>query len=57
MENKGLCISCNSDKTCVFPRRFPVLHCEEYSDYVNHRYAVKTKLRNTSYSEQLTEEE
>gem|GEM_PF-1630599 len=33
MENKGLCVSCVSDKTCMFNRKFPVLQCEEFSDF------------------------
>jgi len=32
MPNKGLCLTCIYDKTCVFLRRFPVLHCEEFND-------------------------
>ena len=31
MLNKGLCMTCAYDKTCIFLRRFPVLHCEEFS--------------------------
>lgn len=31
MANKGLCITCDYDKTCTFSRRFPVLQCEEFS--------------------------
>jgi len=31
MQNKGLCVTCNHDKTCSFSRRFPVLQCEEFS--------------------------
>jgi len=33
MEKKGLCITCVHDKDCTFPRKFPVLQCEEFSDY------------------------
>lgn len=32
MENKGLCLTCTNDKDCIFPRIFPVLECEEFSD-------------------------
>ena len=32
MQNKGLCVTCSYDETCSFPRRFPVLQCEEFSD-------------------------
>jgi len=30
MENKGLCSSCVHDADCSFPRKFPVLQCEEF---------------------------
>ena len=30
---RGICTICVSDKQCSFPRKFPVLECEEYSDY------------------------
>ncbi len=30
MESKGLCITCVHDKTCSFPRKFPVIQCEEF---------------------------
>jgi len=33
MENKGLCVTCVNDKDCTFSRKFPVLQCEEFSDY------------------------
>jgi len=33
MENKGLCLTCVFDKKCIFFRKFPVLQCEEFSDY------------------------
>jgi hypothetical protein len=32
MENKGLCVTCVSDKDCTFPRKFPVIQCQEFSD-------------------------
>lgn len=32
MENKGLCMTCNNDKHCTFPRKFPVLDCEEFTN-------------------------
>jgi len=31
MVEKGLCITCESDKSCTFPRTFPVLQCEEFT--------------------------
>lgn len=33
MEKKGLCVTCVEDKNCAFPRRFPVLHCEEFTNH------------------------
>jgi len=31
MEEKGLCCNCTHDNSCTFMRKFPVLHCEEFS--------------------------
>ena len=33
MENKGLCGTCANDEDCNFRREFPVLQCEEFTDY------------------------
>lgn len=33
MEKKGLCDTCVNDKGCTFPKKFPVLECEEFDDY------------------------
>ncbi len=30
MQRKGLCLNCVNDETCTFPRRFPVVNCQEY---------------------------
>jgi hypothetical protein len=30
MVKKGLCITCVHDSDCSFPRKFPVLQCEEF---------------------------
>ena len=30
MVNKGICETCIYDNWCVFPRKFPVLQCEEF---------------------------
>jgi len=30
MQNKGLCISCGNDNSCIFQVSFPVLQCEEF---------------------------
>jgi len=32
MQTKGLCTNCVNDKTCTFPRRFPVWQCEEFEE-------------------------
>jgi len=31
-KKKGLCSTCEHDKDCAFPRKFPVWECEEFSD-------------------------
>jgi hypothetical protein len=28
---KGLCSTCANDKTCTFPRKFPVIQCVEFT--------------------------
>lgn len=33
MGKKGLCVTCVNDKDCTFSRKFPILQCEEFSDY------------------------
>ena len=30
MQQKGLCLNCVNDDICTFPRKFPVVNCEEY---------------------------
>jgi len=35
MEKKGLCVTCENDKGCTFPRKFPVWQCEEFSSENN----------------------
>ncbi len=59
MGNKGLCITCLFDKGCVFPRKTPVLFCEEFSDYQQRvkaaNYCCDAKSR-TNCSEQETAE-
>ena len=30
MSNKGLCISCGNEKSCIFVKHLPVLECEEF---------------------------
>jgi len=33
MEKKGLCSACVNGKGCTFPRRFPIVQCEEFSGF------------------------
>ena len=33
MARKGLCSTCVNEKGCTFPRKFPVLQCEEFTGY------------------------
>jgi len=32
MLNKGLCSTCASDASCTFPRKFPLVFCEEFGN-------------------------
>ena len=52
MEKKGLCITCANDKTCTFPRKFPVWQCEEFSNG-NH---VSTRFRQTKVTRVIHDE-
>ncbi|MEJ2354974.1 MAG: hypothetical protein P8Y62_03630, partial [candidate division WOR-3 bacterium] len=55
MDKKGLCVTCSHDKDCDFPRKFPVLQCEELNGD-NHDSTQKTEIksRNQEYSNQST---
>jgi hypothetical protein len=33
MKNRELCSTCINDRGCTFPRRFPILQCEEFDGY------------------------
>lgn len=58
MENRGLCNTCVSEKGCVFPRKFPVLQCEEFSNYFTcAKVARHTKSKATVSSSEATEAE
>ncbi|MDD4981072.1 MAG: hypothetical protein PHC54_07460 [Candidatus Omnitrophica bacterium] len=54
MGKKGLCETCLSDTKCIFQAKFPVLQCEEFSDYQpkakgnNSNTAKRNKQRETS---------
>ena len=64
MEKKGLCITCVHDRDCTFPRKFPVLQCEEFSDSGPEgrnkqtrlpRCGIRTKLRSAAQEETIAE--
>ena len=38
MEKKGLCDTCDNDKSCIFQSSFPILQCEEFTS-LNHEVA------------------
>jgi hypothetical protein len=48
MKEKGLCVTCIHDNSCTFVRKFPVLHCEEFSIKSNKKEfkKVKAKIKN-----------
>jgi hypothetical protein len=55
MQRKGLCITCINDKTCTFPRRFPVIQCEEFTGYDPRPTKVKTgRLSKMRFNEEFT---
>ncbi len=55
MEKKGLCITCINDKECTFPRRFPVIQCEEFTGYEPRVIKVKTgRLKKMQFDEEST---
>ncbi|MBU1062064.1 MAG: hypothetical protein KJ957_02015 [Candidatus Omnitrophica bacterium] len=35
MENKGLCMTCVEDIKCSFLKQFPVIYCEEFTDFIS----------------------
>ncbi|MFC1666964.1 hypothetical protein ACFL0P_03750 [Candidatus Omnitrophota bacterium] len=35
VENKGLCMSCLEEKKCNFLKRFPIIYCEEFTDFIS----------------------
>lgn len=49
MEKKGLCSTCIYDKECTFPRKFPVLQCEEFIGFkpkpTNWKKAERKKMK------------
>ncbi len=46
MEKKGLCDTCVNDKGCTFPRKFPVLECEEFDNcQLTHKKSKKDTIK------------
>jgi hypothetical protein len=43
MLNKGLCLSCDNEKGCIFAKRFPVLECEEFSQGKKEKTTAKKR--------------
>ena len=43
MEKKGLCSTCLHEKYCTFPRRFPVLQCDEFDGFESSPIKEKDK--------------
>jgi len=43
MKNKGLCITCVNDKGCTLSRKFPVLQCEEFTNYESRPLKAKRR--------------
>jgi len=50
MIKKGLCSICIEDKTCTFPRQFPVLQCEEYR--IDKYNPNKTEIGDSQYEKE-----
>ena len=59
MEKKGLCITCANDKTCIFPRKFPVWQCEEFSEYVTKAETkqIEIKKKKSKITDEITSKE
>lgn len=59
MVRKGLCISCVNDKTCAFPRKFPVWQCEEFSDFVSLKPTKRREVKKerSKTADEITPEE
>jgi hypothetical protein len=58
MLNKGLCSTCISGVSCTFPRKFPVVQCEEFDDYEPHvKKAEQPKHKKAISSDAMTQEE
>ena len=59
MVKKGLCITCANDKTCTFPRKFPVWQCEEFSEYVTKAETkpIDVKKKKIKATDEITIEE
>ena len=58
MEKKGLCDTCDNDKSCISQKRFPILQCEEFVNS-NHKAteAKQPKQKKVECCEAVTTEE
>jgi len=58
VEKKGLCDTCENDKSCIFQKRFPILQCEEFAN-PNHKVieAKQPKQKKVECFEAVTTEE
>jgi len=45
MSTKGLCLTCVYDKGCLFPQKYPVFECDEFSVTEDQPKAPKRKKR------------
>ena len=43
MNDKGLCLTCAYDKRCLFPRKYPIFECDEFSTVKVKPIALKRK--------------
>jgi hypothetical protein len=57
MVEKGLCVTCISDRHCSFARKFPVLLCEEFDLSADNTVKCSlTKLKKKSVYTAVNEE-
>jgi len=51
---KGLCINCQGENSCVLPRRFPIHECEEFS---SNGFFAKLKMKRAKGKRHSSQEE
>lgn len=44
MLNKGLCLTCDNEKSCIYAKDFPVLECEEFAQSMEDEEVCKDKV-------------